>query len=120
MVDTIQSVVASAGRDPEASKVGTIRRENAPPKSTSPQKVAGERPVVDSEVLRVVEELNAFVSRIASTTITFEVDLFTGESVVQVRDKETGEVIRQVPPKELLRLAADIKGATGLIFSREA
>ena len=120
MVDTIHSVAASAGRDPGASKVGTVRRENAPVKSALPQKGADARPVDDSEVLRVVEELNALASRIASTTITFEVDVFTGESVVQVRDKETGEVIRQVPPEELLQLVSELKGATGLIFGREA
>lgn len=120
MVDTIQSVAASAGRNPETSKAGQVRSENAPVKSAPPQKVAGAPPVDDSEVLRVVEELNTLASSIASTTITFEVDIYTGESVVQVRDKETGEVIRQVPPKELLRLVSRLRGATGLIFSREA
>ena len=120
MVDTIHSVVASAGRDPEASKVGQVRRENASTKSAAPQNVAGAPPVDDSEASRVVEELNALARTVASTTITFEVDLFTGESVLQVRDKETGDVIRQVPPKELLQLVSELRGATGLIFSREA
>ena len=121
MVDTINSVAASAGRDPDVSAVGQIRRGSSLAKSTPPAKAAeATRSVAGGDVLGVVEELNAYTSKIGSTRITFVVDAETGKSVVEVRDKETGELIRQVPPEELLRLISNLKGATGLIFSGSA
>ena len=120
MVDTIHSVAASAGRDPDVSKVGQIKRGQPSEKDAPTKKsVAAVRSLPAGDLSRVVEELNVFASKIATTRITFQVDAVTGESVVQVVDKETGEVIRQVPPKELLRLASQLKGATGLIFSEK-
>lgn len=43
----------------------------------------------------------------------------TGRSVVRVVNKETGEVIRQIPPEELLTLVARMRQLSGLIFSKE-
>ena len=39
--------------------------------------------------------------------------------VVQVKDKESGEVIRQFPPKELLQLQKKLKELTGLLFDEK-
>lgn len=121
MVDTIHSVAASAGRDPEANAAGQVKRGNSSGASGAPTNATEAiRPEAGGDVSRVVEELNAYARKIGSTRITFVVDAATGRSVVQVRDKETGELIRQVPPTDLLRLISKLKGATGFIFSGKA
>lgn len=121
MVDSIHSIAASAGRDPQTPQVRRAQKDDTASKSSRDAKSsAPTKSEAAGDVRQVVEELNALAGKIATTRISFEVDIFTGESVVQVVDTETGEVIRQVPPKELLHLASNLKGATGLIFNEKA
>jgi flagellar protein FlaG len=47
------------------------------------------------------------------------VDEDTGEQIIRVLNKETGEVIRQVPAEELINLAARMDQLKGLIFSEK-
>ncbi|HYM34572.1 MAG TPA: flagellar protein FlaG [Steroidobacteraceae bacterium] len=42
-------------------------------------------------------------------TLQFQVDDATGMTVVTVKDSETGDVIRQIPSEEVLRLARTIQ-----------
>lgn len=121
MVDTIQSVAATVGQDPESSVVGQAKRGQSLAKDRSAQRapvpaLSGQ----DKDVSVLVKELNNLASQIASTKITFDVNVETGEAIVQVVNKETGEVIRQVPPEELLRLISNLRNLTGLIFSERA
>jgi len=67
----------------------------------------------------VVADLNDLVSQVAGTKITFDVDAATGKSVIMVLNKDTGELIRQVPPEQLLALMAKMRQLSGLIFNRE-
>lgn len=125
MVDTIQSVTAVQGHDPDPSTVARVNRDNrpipAPGKSTDAPKAAQGQPAVGQvgDISGMVAALNDLVYQVASTKITFDVDEATGHSVIRVLDKETGELIRQVPPEELLILAAKMKQLSGLIFSQE-
>ncbi len=126
MVDTIQSVTAVQGHDPGPSTVARINRANrpvpAPTKDADASKRAAQgQPTVGKvgDISGVVAALNDLVYQVASTKITFDVDEATGQSVVRVLNKETGELIRQVPPEELLILAAKMEQLTGLIFSQE-
>jgi len=53
---------------------------------------------------RTVNELANHVHRVFRD-IELNVDPGNGEVVVRVRDRETGEVVRQIPAEEMLRLA---------------
>jgi flagellar protein FlaG len=53
---------------------------------------------------RTVSELANHVHRVFRD-IELNVDPGNGEVVVRVRDRETGEVVRQIPAEEMLRLA---------------
>lgn len=50
--------------------------------------------------------------------LQFAVDSSTGTRVVQMIDKKTGEVIRQVPPEELLRVMASLRALKGLLSTQ--
>jgi flagellar protein FlaG len=51
--------------------------------------------------------------------LQFSVHDDTGETVVRVVDKDTGELIRQIPPQELLDLAAKLEEMMGILFDKQ-
>ncbi|TVR65162.1 MAG: flagellar protein FlaG [Candidatus Competibacteraceae bacterium] len=56
-----------------------------------------------------VEELNQHFQDLPNTHLQFSMDDQSGEMVVKVMDVEKEEVIRQIPPQEVLALAAFFK-----------
>ncbi|MBI4522632.1 MAG: flagellar protein FlaG [Deltaproteobacteria bacterium] len=48
----------------------------------------------------------------------FSVDEGTGKAVVEIMDAETGQVVRQVPPEELLRVIEVLRDLKGSLISR--
>lgn len=119
MVDTIQGLTGVQGLDPGPSTVTRGSRAD-PARATRADTSQGQATagkVGDISVL--VSALNDLVHEISATQITFDVDEATGQSVVRVLNKETGELIRQLPPEEILILAAKMKQLSGLIFSQE-
>ncbi|SMC19466.1 flagellar protein FlaG [Desulfacinum hydrothermale DSM 13146] len=52
--------------------------------------------------------------------LSFELHEETGDMVVSVVNKETGEVIRQIPPEELLELREKLEELTGVLFNGKA
>ncbi len=56
---------------------------------------------------------------IRNVGLQFVVHEDTGRVVVTVIDESTGEVIREIPPSEVLKLAASIDKAIGIIFDQK-
>ena len=52
-----------------------------------------------------------------SVRLKFETDEETGERVIQLIDSETGEVVRQIPPEELLHVMKALRDLKGMLFS---
>jgi flagellar protein FlaG len=52
--------------------------------------------------------------------LDFSIDPTTGDRVVRILDKKTGEVIRQVPPEEVLRVMAALRSLKGLLLSTKS
>jgi flagellar protein FlaG len=52
--------------------------------------------------------------------LQFEVDPDLHRVVVKIMNGESGEVIRQIPPQEVLNLAKNFQASTGLLLKREA
>ncbi|ANQ54352.1 flagellar protein FlaG [Thermosipho sp. 1063] len=50
----------------------------------------------------------------------FNIDKDTGMIVVKIKDKDTGEIIRQIPPEVALRLAKNLEELIGVIFDERA
>ncbi len=61
----------------------------------------------------VVQQLN-FGSVSIGRTLRFKVDVLTGDSVIQVLDRDTGELIRQIPPEEAVVALTQRSGAFGI------
>lgn len=70
-----------------------------------------------SKVEQAVSQVNEFVQNL-NRDLQFTVDEDSGRTVIKVLDTETKEVIRQIPPEELLRIANylfDAKGSSLLL-----
>ena len=68
---------------------------------------------------RIVQELQRKLDPLA-TRLNFSVDEETGSFVVKVIDSETGDVLRQIPPEEMLNLRASLAELVGVLFDKEA
>ncbi|HEY7639143.1 MAG TPA: flagellar protein FlaG [Steroidobacteraceae bacterium] len=53
-------------------------------------------------------------------SLEFRVDASSGHTVVSVRNPQTGELIRQIPSEETLRLAAMLGAASNTLVDVEA
>lgn len=72
---------------------------------------------------RPVEEAVSSISEFAQSiqrNLNFSLDDSSGRVVVKVTDGVSGEVIRQIPSEEALRLAESLEQARSLLFRAEA
>lgn len=74
----------------------------------------------DAEQLQdVVDGLNGLVQDL-KRDLEFSVDHGSGEMVIKVIDRETDEVVRQLPPEEVLKLRKRLLEAAGVMFTGQA
>lgn len=87
---------------------------------------SGQHPEADEEInssgehiLRMVGDMQNYIKRM-NIRLEFSTYGDKGEKIaVTVADKETGEVIREIPPKEIRDLYIKMSEVAGIIFNRE-
>jgi flagellar protein FlaG len=88
-------------------EIRAVNLDQPPPANTSaPPEL---RPAETRELIRAVKALNAAELFGQNHELTFVLDRQTRRPLVRIIDKETKEVIRQIPPEYALRLAEDLK-----------
>jgi flagellar protein FlaG len=95
---TVKPVVAQPPKGP-SQPVQSVR---AQPQAEPQPKPEPQAPVVDIEA--VARQLESFLKNV-SRSLEFHVDESSGRMVCSVRDAETGDLIRQIPNEEVLRMA---------------
>lgn len=75
--------------------------------AAAPQQAA--MPPSAGAVQAAVAQLNAYIHS-SGRSIEFEIDAASGLTVVNVRDSDTGETIRQIPSDEVIRIARVLRG----------
>ncbi len=100
----------------------------------SEQKVAGGRSNPSSESgqkedARALERLRETVEekpeketlaeKLLGRSLRFEIDRELNQVVVKVVDKESGEVIRQIPPEEYIQILKRLQDMGGALLDRE-
>ena len=75
---------------------------------TSDPAVNKNEAVSKKELDAAVESANE-IGQMLKRTLNFSIDSGTEKVVVQIIDEVSGEVVRQVPPQEMLRIAAHLK-----------
>ena len=67
---------------------------------------------------RAVEHANKTMQSYANSELHFTIDNETGISTVKIIDKETGEVIRQIPSQEMIDIAKSIDQMRGALIKQ--
>ena len=75
-------------------------------------------PVSRVELERLVEEVNTNLG-LLNEKLGFQVHEGTGQLVVQIVDRKSGEVVRESPPREFLDLAARMREMVGLFLDEQ-
>lgn len=74
-------------------------------------------PVSREETKEIVKSLNGHMN-LLQTTLNFRISEETDQIIVRVVNRETNELIRQIPPEELVTLQAKMEELTGIIFDK--
>jgi flagellar protein FlaG len=90
------TAVPALAREPRPAQTEKQASESAPRAKPVQQALAA-----------VAKQIESYL-RSVGRSLEFQVDETTGETIVTVRDAESGEVIRQIPGEETLRLARSL------------
>ncbi|MDX1519172.1 MAG: flagellar protein FlaG [Gammaproteobacteria bacterium] len=105
-----------SGSDKKTATSGQEARQELPTQAV----VAAEKPETEElpevKVNRIVEDLNHKVQDIRRE-LRFSYNEESGRTVISVLDSETKEIIRQIPPEEVVALAEHFEDHSGLLMS---
>jgi flagellar protein FlaG len=89
-----------------------VKMKEAPRRQDLPQAASdnGKKTVEDTSPENIAEAASRLNSQLQTfrRDLQFTVDQDSGQTVIKVVDSETKEVIRQIPPEELLALARSL------------
>jgi len=88
--------------------------QSAPPPVSDPAPAPA--PDLTEEVMRAVARQIESYLKAHGRDLHFSVDQETGRTVVTVRDSSTGEIIRQIPDAEALRIAQSLGNQPGTLI----
>jgi flagellar protein FlaG len=71
-----------------------------------------------SQMSGVVADIQKNLGMIHDVDLQFSVHEASGEIMVTVREESSGKVIREIPPSEMLDLAARLGEMVGLLFDQ--
>jgi flagellar protein FlaG len=109
--------VTTAGRNPALPAQARLTAEMPTSQgSVSNAKVQSEPDL--SQMTQVVADIQKDLSMVHNVDLQFTVHEASGDVMVTVRDQSTGDVIREIPPSEILDLAARLGEMVGLLFDR--
>lgn len=115
-----QKAVTAVEKSPAAPE----KQRQDMPLSGKLSPVEGDSKAKEQETLRSLEIISEFTKSV-SRDLEFKVDGSSGTSIVTVRDRETDEVIRQMPSEEVVAMARFIAeqapdSAVGLLMDKES
>ncbi|MGH1440865.1 MAG: flagellar protein FlaG [Cellvibrionaceae bacterium] len=103
---------AASSQGADAAKELPLDGKELPVKEVAPQDVVSKKPdpekTAATEIEEAVTEINEYVQSV-QRDLHFSVDEDSGITIVRVRDKESGELIRQIPEDVFLNLAQKLK-----------
>ncbi len=110
--------VAAQGGAPQAaaqSPASAVQIQPLPGQTSQAQAVP-ERAQVEMAVAKVKVQIQA----ISDNSLDFSIDDNSGKTIVRVTDKESGELIRQIPSQEMLEIARSIDRLQGMLVKQTA
>ena len=99
---------------PEAKAASGRQPVSASGKSSPAAPVSSPPPPTSAETVKAAAEQVSSHLAIVATSLSISVDDGLGSTVIQVKDKATDEVIRQIPPEQILNLARFLRENAGV------
>jgi flagellar protein FlaG len=114
----IQSIVTGSAvmTDPSAQVAAHAEAAVAAAKAAAALVRKQSEPAADS-VKAAAQQIDTYLKS-TGRNLNFRVDDATGQTVVTVRDATTGDVIRQIPSEEVLRLARSLGESSAALFDQ--
>ncbi len=111
---------ASSGKGPETPPLQTAppAADDGGSRAIREDRLEQQTPSTD-ELRETVEELSKYTGW-GNFDISFSRDDKTDSLVVTLTDRDSGEMIRQFPPEEILSLKSHLRRALGLVFDHMA
>lgn len=102
---------------PEVAGVSNVKTNVANERQQSNKKEETEKEAVKKvDVESVVEKANKMATT-HDKEIAFKIDESEDTPIIIISDKKTGQVIRQIPSEEMLRLSDKMEEYVGLIYN---
>jgi flagellar protein FlaG len=112
--ETLPPVQALQGADQEV-----IPKRQADPAQEKPENANAPVDVSREKIENISQALENYVQS-TQRDLHLKVHGDTGKIMVQVFAKSDGKLIREIPPEELLNLAAKMEEMVGVLFSKTA
>lgn len=71
------------------------------------------------QISSAIKEINNFF-QMTQRSLAFNIDEDSGHMVMQIRDTETNELIRQIPGEDVLKLVKRLDDLSGVLFKAQA
>lgn len=114
-----QAPVVDPSNEISATESAPAQGQELPPGgSVSPPESTASVPANTDELSATVEQINEFVQSV-QRDLRFSVDEDSGRVIVKVLDSSTQEVIRQIPPENVMALAENLESLRGVLFSAQ-
>lgn len=105
---------------PAPAPVSTVAdKPPVTPPASSAKADAGGKDADADKLKNAVQEIEKFVQSI-KRNLEFSIDETSGKVVVKVIASATGEVVRQIPSEEALKLADSLNSAGSVLFDQKA
>ncbi len=112
--------ISHPGQKAQANEPSSAAKVNQP---NPPQELSTERKDVEAieqkKLEKMAKAMENFIMSI-QRDLRIKVHRETGRLMVQVISAEDGKVIREIPPEELLNLAAKMEEMVGILFDTAA
>ena len=73
----------------------------------------------NTDKLKEQERAEALIDKFMDRTISLEVDNELHRVIIKLVDRRSGEIIREIPPEELIELAKKMRSAEGIFLDKE-
>lgn len=103
----VATISAAQKNQASATSSASAKVEKLEPQ-TKAQQAQEAQQVSKAEVEKAVTKLNDFVQTV-QRNLQFNLDDASGKTIITVVDKETSEVVRQIPDDVAVRLAQDLQ-----------
>ena len=115
----IQAISLGQAPQPELRGSTAARKQDSQPQSIQQQPVQQKPEPSPQQLQQALQTINRKLA--SSTSLEFSFDKGTKQTVVKVTDKDSGEVIRQIPSETALAIAESIgEFQKGLLLRQEA